>query len=61
MGQNLILPPNLIPMSTPLTEGLSPNLLEFIAQQQVQNVRLQEVIVQQQARIEVLENEITRL
>ena len=48
-------------MSTPLTEDLLPNLLEFIAQQQVQNVRLQEVVVQQQARIVVLENEITHL
>ncbi|OED40283.1 hypothetical protein ACH42_17395 [Endozoicomonas sp. (ex Bugula neritina AB1)] len=48
-------------MSELLTDDLSPNLLEFITQLQAQNVQLKEVVVQQQARIEVLENEITRL
>lgn len=61
MKQDSILSSNLSSMFTSPNEDLSPNLLEFIAQLQEQNVRLQEVVVEQQTRIDQLENEITRL
>lgn len=48
-------------MFAPPTENQSCNLLELITQLQQQNVRLQELVVEQKARIEVLENEIIRL
>lgn len=52
---------NLKSMILPLATDQSPNLLEFIAQQQKQIVQLQEWEAQLLARIEVLESEIIRL
>ncbi|WP_145912451.1 transposase [Endozoicomonas montiporae] len=68
MRQSCNLSSNLNPMIPLPTKGQSTNLLKFIAQLQGQIVQLQEQVVrlrelnvQQQARIEVLENEIIRL
>lgn len=54
MRQDYIKSSILLSMFTPPSEDLSPKLLEYIT-------RLQELVVQQQAQIDQLESEITRL